>query len=168
MRPDPEILRKNLKKNWRGTLNRAERSHLQIEWDVQGHCLPWLLKTYALDRTKKGYDGPSLTMLKALSHTFGRSGNLLIGRAYLDDQPVGAILILCHGRAATYQVGWTSDQGRAQGAQHLLLWNALGVLKERGIDDFDLGGVNDDTAKGVKNFKQGMGGALVNLAGLYT
>ena len=41
------------------------------------------------------------------------------------------------------------------------------ALKEKGYRDLDLGGVNDGDAKGVKLFKEGMGGTTVTLIGHY-
>jgi lipid II:glycine glycyltransferase (peptidoglycan interpeptide bridge formation enzyme) len=91
----------------------------------------------------------------------------MIGRVVKGNKALAAAAILCHGKAATYQVGWSSRAGREASANHLLLWQALGLLKDKGITDFDLGGVNDDTAKGIKQFKAGLGGDLQRLAGLY-
>ena len=93
---------------------------------------------------------------------------MLIGRALSDDKAIGAILIFCHGQGATYQIGWSGKAGRDQGAHYLLLWDAISVLQNKGVKDFDLGGVNEDEAKGVKRFKSGMGGRLVSLPGIYS
>ncbi len=165
---DPGVLRTAMKSNWRNKLGKAEKAGLRIEWDEGGKYFPWLLKIYTLDKAKRGYDGPSPELLTALSKTFAPEKNMLIGRALLDERAVAAILVLCHGTSATWQVGWTSDEGRKAAAHHLLLWETFRVLKERGIHDFDLGGVNDEAAAGVKTFKEGLGGKLVRLAGLYT
>ncbi len=167
LREDPETLRQNLKKNWRGTLNKAEKENLTLEWDEQGAHLDWLLQNYAVDRAAKGYDGPSVKLIRAMAKTFTPGKNMLIGRALSKGDPIAGILILCHGAGATYQIGFSQAEGRNKGAHHLLLWNALLVLKQKGIHDFDLGGVNDETAKGVKDFKTGMGAKLFYTAGLY-
>ncbi|MFK7840303.1 MAG: GNAT family N-acetyltransferase [Bdellovibrionales bacterium] len=162
-----DALRESLKKNWRGSLNKAENLNYKIEWDSKGELLPWLIQNYAVDKETKGYDGPSVKLLKTLAKYSVPRGDFLIGRASLGAKQVAGILILCHGNAATYQIGFTSPEGRDNGAHHLLLWQALGVLKFKKIRDFDLGGINDDTAKGVKRFKSGMGGEAVKISGIY-
>ena len=162
-----ETLKSNLKKNWRGTLNKAEKQGFKLEWDSKGEHFAWLLKNYERDKQAKGYDGPSVTLLKTLAKYHLPRGELLIGRASLNAKQVAGILILCHASGATYQLGFTTPEGRDNGAHHLLLWHALGVLKFKKIRDFDLGGINDDTAKGVKKFKTGMGGQAVTLGGIY-
>ncbi|MCB1532090.1 MAG: GNAT family N-acetyltransferase [Alphaproteobacteria bacterium] len=163
---EENILMSTLKAQSRNKLRKAQKADLTIEWDEKGAYLPWLLTTYSLDKKEKSYDGPSVKLLQALGRTF-LPKNMLIGRALINDKPVGAILILCHGSGATYQIGWSSQEGRKTAAHHRLLWDAFCVLKNKGIKDFDLGGVNDGTAKGVKQFKSGMGGHLVRLPGLY-
>ena len=41
------------------------------------------------------------------------------------------------------------------------------MLQDMDVLDLDLGGVNDQDAAGVKRFKQGLGGELVELVGQY-
>jgi hypothetical protein len=164
---DTQSLRDHLKKNWRGSLNKAERAGLDCAWEDRGRDAFWLLKHYQIDKAQREYPGPSVELMKALIRTFGAQGAALTGTALLAGKPIAAILILCHGASATYQIGWTSEEGRTQAAHHLLLWDALRVLKERGIKGFDLGGVND-AAEGITAFKEGLGGEPVRLAGFYT
>ena len=167
LEPEPEELRAGLKSSWRGALVKAERSNMAVEWDENLEHFPAFARQYTADKAARGYHGVSPKLLEALAESFAADGGLLIGRAMLDNETVASILILCHGRSATYQVGWTSDKGRQNSAHHLLLWQALSRLQERGVRDFDLGGVNGETAQGVKTFKEGLGGELVHLAGIY-
>lgn len=162
---DTESLREDLKKNWRGSLNKAERAGLECTWEDRGKDAVWLLKHYQIDKAQRDYPGPSVELMKALVKSFGNEA--ITGTALLAGKPIAAILILSHGSAATYQIGWTSEQGRDTGAHHLLLWDGLRVLKDKGVKNFDLGGVND-TADGIRIFKEGLGGEPVRLAGFYT
>ena len=165
---DPESLRAGMKNNWRSHLNKVEQNALVLDWSEPLQSLPFLAEAYRLDRVERGYGGPDAKMVRALGQQAGQSGNLLIGRALLNGRDVAAIMILCHGRSATYQIGWGDEDGRKYGGHYRLLWAALGVMKEKGIRDFDLGGINDDQAAGVSAFKDGLGGQRVTLAGLYT
>jgi hypothetical protein len=164
---DEDDLRAALKRKWRGHLNKAERMGLQIEWDIQGAFLPWFLEGYAQDKQDKAYFGIAPRNLQKMAMFMAQNGGLIIGKAIYDGETVAGILIFCHGLSATYQAGWNADTGREANAHHLLLWQAVNMLKERGIFDFDLGGVNDETAAGVKLFKNGMGGQNIRLAGQY-
>ena len=166
--PNLETLHKNLKKKWRNALSKAQRRNLRVEWDFEGAHLTWFLQGYALDKAQKNYDGPSVKLMQALGRSFIAGKGLMIGRAMLDNRPVAAILIVCHGRSATYQIGWSSQEGRETAAHNLLLWEALAVLKGRGITDFDLGGINETQSEGIKIFKDGLGGRSVSLPGIYS
>lgn len=162
-----ENLRKALHKNWRGSLKKAQKSNIKLQWEEGGAHLAWLVENHLSDRIKKNYNGMSLKMMMAMISQFSRGQNLMIGTAILDDQPIASILIFIHGKTATYQIGYTSDLGRKNCAGHLLLWEAIKQLKERDINDFDLGGINDEDAKGVRDFKIGMGGESFETPGLW-
>lgn len=165
---DEETLRTNFKKKWRQSLEKAEGAGLTVTWDEPEKHLPWFLTTYEQDKAQKDYRGASVKTLSALGHVFKSNKNLLIGRALKGDTCIAAIMLLCHGSSATYQAGWSGEMGRKTNAHHLLLWQALAVLKQKGIKDFDLGGINEHEAMGVKKFKEGLGGDSVALPGLYT
>ena len=158
---DGQQLRKNLKSGWRGSLRKAEKQNIEIEWNTDGKLLPWFVEHYKTDKEQKKYPGASPKMLLALGKAYLAGKNTLIGRATLDGQALAGVLLFCHGKSATYQAGWTTPAGREKCAHNLLLWNALRVLSERTIRHVDLGGVNEDNAKGVKSFKEGMGGITI-------
>ena len=88
-------------------------------------------------------------------------------RADLGRDRVAAMMFLLHGQAATYQVGWTSDAGRDLHAHNLILWKGIEELKERGIRQLDLGGVNTARSAGIARFKMATGGQVRVLAGSY-
>lgn len=166
LRPPLETLHENLKKNWRASLKKAEK--IETAWSDEGNNFSWLMQNYEKDKRERGYDGVSLKTMVYLAGEFSRGKNMLIGTALFDEKPIAAIVILIHGKSATYQIGYTSESGRKAGSHNVLLWQAVEQLKKRGIHDFDLGGVNEDTAKGVENFKKGLGGKSVETLGLFT
>ena len=43
-------------------------------------------------------------------------------------------------------------------AHHVLLWDAISLLRDRGYRFLDLGGINPEAASGVTRFKTGLGG----------
>lgn len=166
--PTPETLRAQLRGNWRGWLSKAERADLHISAPADQASLAVFYNTYLADRARRGYRGPSVALLKALRAFMPKTDTmLLMAHAKPHAPAVAAILVLRHGLSATYQIGWTTKEGRACGAHHRLLWEAVMRLKSMGVSYFDLGGVNDTEAEAVKTFKEGLGGQQVTLVGLY-
>lgn len=164
---EEQLARQNLKKNWRGHLQKAEKSGLKITWDDKGEFYAWLRQIYKTDKEIRGFQGISPKLLDNLALFSTSRSPMIIGKATIDGKDIAAVLFVCHGQSATYQIGWSSEEGRKFCAHHLLLWQARNMLHSLGIEDLDLGGSNDGTAKGVKKFKQGTGAIPITLVGHY-
>lgn len=168
LRRDETELRARLAQKWRNALNQAERAGVSVEIDRDGKAqLPWLLEQYQKDKTAKRYRGPSPKLVIRMRTGMHKDGDIMLLRAVKDGVPVAGILILGHGKAATYQIGWSDAAGRAARAHNLLLWRAMQELKRQGRDWFDLGGILPDEAPGVTAFKRGIGGEEVELVGAW-
>ncbi len=170
--PSIEELRANLKSNWRNKLNKSEKAGLAVEWDEAGKHLSWLICIYTADKAIREYGGPSPEFLRKYLPLLAAKGDLLIGRALKNEEKDGEaaafVLLVRHGRSATYLCGWSSEAGRDTAAHHLILWEGMSVLKQKGIKELDLGGVNDESAEGIKTFKEGLGGKTLRTVGHYT
>ncbi|MBX2833698.1 MAG: GNAT family N-acetyltransferase, partial [Micavibrio sp.] len=142
-----EVLRRNLKANWRNQLKKSEAHDLTIEFDLQEKYQNWLERTYLKDKMLKKYKGPSLSMIKALFKSQNENDKCLIVRVLDKGRPVSGALFILHPPSATYQIGFSMEQGRKINANNFLLWNSALYLKERGIKTLDLGGMNDKDAK---------------------
>lgn len=164
---EDDLARENLKGNWRGSLNKAERAQMTIEWDNSGIFYPWLREIYRKDKALRGYSGASPQLLDNLAQFSTQENPMIIGRAQKDGQDIAAVLLLKHGQSATYQVGWSSDVGRECCAHHLLLWQARNILRKYDVKQLDLGGINDE-AEGIKKFKEGTGAKMFGLIGHYS
>ncbi len=92
---------------------------------------------------------------------------ILTVRADVGRDRVAGMMFLIHGEAATYQVGWSGDVGREHNAHNLILWRAIEELRERGVRQLDLGGVNTTRSAGIARFKMGTGGQVLTCAGTF-
>jgi hypothetical protein len=163
-----ETLRANLKSNWRNKLSKAEKTHLTVEWDGGIEGLPEILTHYAADKEERGYGGPAPAFLKAYVPLLAARGDLLTARAMQNGAMIAFVLFAVHGRSATYLIGWSSPAGRECAAHHLLLWGGALMLQKGGIKELDLGGINDESAEGIKVFKEGLGGKTVRYVGRHS
>lgn len=171
---DEAALRARLNGKWRNGLKRAEAADIDVQafqnWNHQADAL---LKREAAQQRIKRYSALPTTLARGFheASVVTRTPSCLLVQAVQTgaktDAPLASALFLIHGQSATYHIGWSSDAGRAQNAQNLVLWRTLGELKALGVTTLDLGGVNTRTAPGLARFKLGMGGMPVTYAGTY-
>ncbi|AGH99132.1 hypothetical protein A11S_2337 [Micavibrio aeruginosavorus EPB] len=165
--PDDDARRARLRKSWRNELTKAQKNTaLHIDWATTPRTIDEAIAGYHADRTLRGYPGPSVKMVRALARQFFATNNLLVGAVRAHNETIAMVMLLIHGASATYQIGWTTDVGREYHAHHLLLWDSSVILKQRGIRDFDLGGISDDK-DGLAIFKTGLGGTIIRTPGFY-
>jgi lipid II:glycine glycyltransferase (peptidoglycan interpeptide bridge formation enzyme) len=166
--PMPEI-RAQLEGRWRTSLVGAEASDMKVHRvGTNEGQYRWLLDNEKLQRVDKQLEGLPIPFFDMYVQSRKQPAkNILTLRSDLGRDRIAAMMFLIHGEAATYQVGWTSDQGRELNAHHLILWRAIEELRERGIRVLDLGGVNTIRSAGVARFKMRTGGKILTLAGTY-
>lgn len=186
LRPPPDKLRSQLDGKWRNTLKAAEKSALLMEtasiaagsWNDEAFAA--LLGEHAQHRLEEGFGGPDAGFYAAYVEAAkaSRPQGALAGEDALlfwahagthqgRVRPIAGILVLRHGKAATYAMGWSNEAGRLVKAHYRLLWHAMLSLRELGVTDFDLGGVDTQRGAGVARFKLGLNGTVFTLAGSY-
>lgn len=167
---NPDVLRARLSGKWRSALHKAEQllasGALATDWSGSPVQIRALLGWHQLDREEKGYQGTPLVLLMRLLMDYAKAQSLLLGVAEYKGKPCSAVALLCHGRAATYQLAWNDKAARQAGANNLLLWQAMLALRERGVCTLDLGGFND-ASPGLQHFKAGLGGREIRLPGMF-
>lgn len=160
-------LRAALHPYWRNRLAAAERSALAVtEVAPQPDAYRRVLQEEMRQRERKRFYAlpPAFIDHYIAAHADRRQAALIL-QAEWQSRPVAAMLFLIHGSAATYQLGWSTPQGREHNAHNLILWRAMGLLQERGVRKLDLGGVNTEDLPGISRFKINTGGIVVTYAG---
>jgi hypothetical protein len=169
LRSDLDVIRSGFQSTWRNKLRRGEETDLMVECDDKGMMLDLLLAAYSHDKANKKYPGTTPEFIRAMETIRTKDEYSLILTACKDNgPPVAMMYFRIHGRSATYQIGWSNEEGRANRAHNLLLWHAIVMLKSRGIDWLDLGGINPEQAEGVTRFKKGIGGDVFETLGIYS
>lgn len=162
-----ESLRAGFAPAWRQSLKAAEKAGLTIDIDPEAKNLPWLMKQEHDQAAEKGFRGLTGSLAVRLRNALVKADGVMMAAALSGGEPAAAALFYGHGRAATYQIGWSNGTGRRTNAMRLVLWRAIQAWKERGAVALDLGGINPDSAPGVTEFKMAMGGEAVETVGLY-
>lgn len=161
-------LRAGLNPKWRNALNKGERCNLEIVEDWTGSTGKAFLQQYDIDKSIKKYYGRSPRFIAAELALALRSREAVFIWACENKVPVASILILMHGKSATYRLSWTTDEGRKANAHNVLLWYAIKLLKSKGYAYLDLGGIEPHAAEGLTTFKSGMGGDVFKLMGVFS
>jgi hypothetical protein len=166
---DADALRAQLDGRWRYSLARGEASALTVHRvGTNAGQYRWLLDAEMKQREQRGLHGLPVQFFDLYVPSRQEPAKtMLTMRADLGRDRVAGMMFLIHGQAATYQVGWTSDVGREHNAHHLILWQAMHALRERGVRLLDLGGVNTTRSAGIARFKIGTGGHVLTCAGTF-
>ncbi len=164
-----QTLRERLDGKWRNRLVAAEKSGLSVHRvGTNPGQYRWLLDQDQELRSQRGLLGlPAGLVDLYIQSRKQPSRTVLTLRADQGKERVAGMMFLLHGQRATYQVGWSNDEGRELGAHNLILWSALAELQSRGIRALDLGIVNTGRSAGLARFKIGTGGQVLRLCGTY-
>jgi hypothetical protein len=167
LQTDLSELRRNLDGKWRNALLSAEKLGLLLESGSDDYLFDWMVKKYEKLMREKGVNGAPVSLLLALRARLPADSPLLILRAVHEEEVIAGICLVRHGAAATYLLGWNGPAGRRLRANQFLLWNAIALLKQSGLEWFDLGGISEDDTPGIASFKLGLQGERYEAVGEY-
>ncbi len=165
--PEP-ALRAALDGKWRNRLVKAQAdARLDVRCNADRAACERLLAHEQAQRAARRFHGLPTAFVPAFLQASAPGPGFLVASARIDRALEAGMLFLLHGRAATYHVGWSGEAGRSANAHNRLLWEAMCTLRDRGIAELDLGGVNGDDLPGITRFKLGTGGRLLTFAGTF-
>lgn len=87
--------------------------------------------------------------------------------AHHQGKPVAGAIVLTHGDMGYYLHGASDNSFRQFMAPHLLHWDIIKTLRERGVKRYDLWGIDARRWPGVTRFKLGFGGRQVEYPGSF-
>lgn len=161
-----DALAARLSPKWRNRLRHGQSQGLVIRrTPFRGDPRHWLLRAEAAQARHLWYQPLPPTMIAAMAAA--RPGAAQLFTAYRRGEAIAAMLFLRHGAAATYQIGWSSAEGRRLSAGPALMWRAMLELQAMGTTRLDLGAADPATAPGLAHFKRGTGAALRSLGGTW-
>lgn len=166
LRHGPDVRRALMSIKWRNALRKAESADLRISTrSYQNTTDKWLLDEDEKQQATRGYRALPAAVTQAYSVM--NKGQAIIVTASRVAVPIAAMIFLRHGSAATYHIGWTSDEGRACNAHNLCLATAMDSLQDLGTDVLDLGSIDTVTSPGIARFKLGAGAQVKTLGGTW-
>jgi hypothetical protein len=156
---DLEELRAGLAPTWRRHLKKAERAGLEV---VSGSA-PELFDDFVVvfnqmlerKRFAPGADIHKHRRIQAALPDDLKMGVLI---ARKDGQTCAGLIYSAIGDTAIYLFGATNDVALQTSAGYLLQWEAIKCLRARGVQEYDLNGINPALNPGLYQFKKGLAG----------
>ena len=154
----------DLNGKWRTDLRAAQKSGLTLERGQDAALQARFMALFDTVQAAKGFR-PDVTPGFHFALTESGSGpesgpdyalDILI--ATKDGQDVAGIVIGTSGKTATYLFGATAVAGRQWRAGYFLTWEGIALSRARGLDWYDLGGIDADANPDVARFKERMNG----------
>ena len=157
-----EKMMMGLNGKWRNCLRKGQKLGVSVLLDnVDVPRFSWLLDFYKTQQREKLFDGTSDRMLQALVNNQSRlfKFNIFLamyGSECNQDSLLGVLVTLQFGDVSEYLIGATNENGRMKQANSVLLWEAVLHAKRDGCRWFDVGGLSENTTKGIADFKRGL------------
>lgn len=163
--PDPVIMWKNLRGNWRTAIRHARRADVHITQSRPTDQDNWIFDLDRAQQKQRGYRNWPKSFVSA--YALANPNDCTVYRAHQNTQVIAAIIVFRHGLGATYAIGTTTKQGKAANAHAYLLWHAAKDLHLGGVTCFDLGRLDWKRASNLARFKMGSGATQRTLAGTW-
>ncbi len=164
LKNDESQLLKAMTSNWRHNLKRGQKNSLSVvRWE--NPSVDEVLKIYSSMETFKGLGQQHSA--DSLSAIFSDLKENIILLKCLDD---GGRVIALRGCIVFGKCAWDSfaavdELGRKKYASYLCLWTLLQECRKRGIESYDLMGVDPVRNPGVYSFKKGTGAEEIDYLG---
>jgi hypothetical protein len=159
LRPDLAEVHANLDKKWRNCLTKAERSGLEI---VTGSSVEFFDRFEGIYRRmlerKRFVESADLRRHRAVQQELPEHLKMQVVIAEVDGQPAAGAIYSAIGDTAVYLFGATDEAGMRVSASYLVQWTILEHLKTRGVQSYDLNGIDPVFNPGVYRFKRGLAG----------
>lgn len=163
-----EQIRINFESKWRNQLKKAESSNLTIKISEDIQIINKIYEnSFEYLNNLKIKPIPKSIFYKLHNDKTNSDLGLISIVAENDNQIISGIILAYTDLEMTYFVGWSSEEGRKNNSNQLLLWEALSLSKKMNKKYFDTGGIDSENSKGVAKFKKGMNGRLFELIGTY-
>lgn len=171
LQTDEQALLLGLNGKWRNCMRKGVRLGVTVtHHECKGEALALLMRSYAELQSKRGFDGLSEKLIRALAEQQGPQWQFSLFVAHENatsghDEPIGVLVTIRSGDTAIYLIGSTNDKGRQMQANSVLLWQAVLHAKQSACNSFDIGGLSEATPKGIAEFKQGLNATSYKLVG---
>lgn len=147
----------------RNKIRNAQKNGVELKWGIDLINDFYVLYKSTMEKSKMYCD--PIVHFKQMVDNLG-SDNVLCGVSYLNDKPQAALFIPYTNYCGYYLHGAMAAKMDNPGAMDYLQWEAISILKQKGVKQYDfvgarLSNVSGTKLEGIQNFKKKFGGELI-------
>ncbi len=152
-------LRKGLAQKWRNSLNKAERSNLEVVEGEGDDLFGQFIDIYEEMLQRKKFVEPNdITEFRRMQQALPEEMKMKIVLCRQDGNNCSGGIFSALGDTGLYLFGATNEAGMHSNGSYLIQWKYLEWLKEKNLASYDLNGINPETNPGTYKFKEGLCG----------
>jgi len=162
----------SLKGRWRRGLRKGIKQGIKISLASNTTSdVDQLIDLYNTFQAEKQFVGLSENLIRAMASKEDQANwkfNIFKANLLDDDDEakfLGLLVSIEHGDTAIYLIGTTTNEGKKYQTNYVLFWEAILQAQRNGCQWFDIGGLNETTTKGIKQFKEGLNSNPYSLTG---
>lgn len=162
-----ETLREGLHQKWRRKLRKAENAGVEVVERSDQEPFQLLDIFYRELRDRKDFKGVDPEIFARSQRALPDAEKMSLVVAYYDGEPV-AVHVTSHlGDTAIALLVAGNEKGYSCWSSYLAWWKALTISNDRGMKQFDFGGIDFENNLNVSRFKAGMGGQEKSHIGVF-
>ena len=147
----------------RNKIRNAQKNEVELKWGLDRINDFYMLYKSTMERSSMYVD--PIEYFKEMTKCLGEQ-NILCGVSYVDNKPQAALFIPFTQYSGYYLHGAMAEKMANPGAMDYLQWEAIRMLKAKGVKQYDFVGARLSDVKGTKlegiqNFKKKFGGELM-------
>lgn len=168
---DLDTLRSNLNTLWKRTLKKIDKNKIVVRLEQTNDLrVNEFLKCYSAMQKDKAFKGINSDLIRLLSEKKSSSFEVNFFVAEMTDDEgmtieLGTRVCVKHGNTATDFLLYINEEGKKYWASTALYWHAIEYYKDLGCKWFDIGGLSENTTKGISDYKKGLRSDLYTLIG---
>lgn len=159
LEPSIKEIRDRLDQKWRNCLNRAIKNGLEIIQGEDEDLFHDIKKIYLEMANRKSLvDLSDIEHLIKVQRDLPPDLKLKVILCRLNGEICAGAIFSAIGTTAVYLIGATSNAGMKANGSYIVQWAFVEWIKEKGLQYYDLNGINPETNPGTYHFKRGLAG----------
>ncbi len=164
---DEQHLWAGMRRQTRSAIRHAQANGVTVTTSTAPADLEVLLALYAETARRNGFRPLPADFIRQEGEIFLARGEAQLFLAQAAGRPLAAVLVLLHGNTAYAHHGASASEQRKLFAAHLIQWEIIRAVQQRGCKVYDLWGVSPTTDPrhpwaGFSFFKRSFGGRQVD------